>query len=213
MENGPKYTLIGSGVVVVISVILFVFGSTVDIDVESEAVFKGTEGTVSLSEGSSYTVFVNEQFDCYDTDVVITDGTTNYFDQDCDEYMDEKGWKHAGVLPVGTSGNLEVTSNHEIIIVDEMVITGYELDQRARMLTLLNAPGNTNDLAREQLVDDRGQLRGEGVLKHGRSLVAPQTRQHCAHHGRVLRRRRDGDRGDRGGQRLSHRPATSAAGR
>ena len=121
MENGPKYTLIGSGVVVVISVILFVFGSTVDIDVESEAVFKGTEGTVSLSEGSSYTVFVNDQFDCYDTDVVITDGTSNYFDQDCDEYMDEKGWKHAGVLPVGTSGNLEVTSNHEIIIVDEMV--------------------------------------------------------------------------------------------
>ncbi|SDE89531.1 periplasmic chaperone for outer membrane proteins SurA [Salipiger thiooxidans] len=44
------------------------------------------------------------------------------------------------------------------IIVDEMVITGYELDQRARMLTLLNAPGNTNDLAREQLVDDRLRL-------------------------------------------------------
>ena len=84
MENGPKYTLIGSGVVVVISVILFVFGSTVDIDVESEAVFKGTEGTVSLSESSSYTVFVNDQFDCYDTDVVITDGTSNYFDQDSD---------------------------------------------------------------------------------------------------------------------------------
>lgn len=41
------------------------------------------------------------------------------------------------------------------IIVDEMVITGYEIDQRARMLTLLNAPGDLASLAREQLVDDR----------------------------------------------------------
>ena len=60
MENGPKYTLIGSGVIVAISVILFVFGSTVDVDVESEAVFKGTEGTVQLSDETTYSVFVND---------------------------------------------------------------------------------------------------------------------------------------------------------
>ncbi|MCR8550229.1 peptidylprolyl isomerase [Salipiger sp. P9] len=41
------------------------------------------------------------------------------------------------------------------IVVDEMVITGYEIEQRARMLTLLNAPGNSTELAREQLIDDR----------------------------------------------------------
>ena len=75
MENGPKYTLIGSGVVVVISVILFVFGSTVDVDVESEAVFKGTEGTVELSDQTTYTVFVNADSDCYDAEIVVTDGT------------------------------------------------------------------------------------------------------------------------------------------
>ena len=121
MKNGPKYTLIVSVVIIVLAAILLVFGSTVAVDVESEAVFKGTEGTVSLSGDTSYTVFVNDQFDCYDTDVVITDGTSDYFNQDCDEFMDEEGWKHAGILPIGTSGDLEVISNHEIIIVDEIV--------------------------------------------------------------------------------------------
>ncbi len=41
------------------------------------------------------------------------------------------------------------------VIVNDMVITGFELEQRAQMLTLLNAPGNVRELAREQLIDDR----------------------------------------------------------
>lgn len=41
------------------------------------------------------------------------------------------------------------------ITVDEAVITNYEIDQRARMLTLLNSPGDARTLARAQLVDDR----------------------------------------------------------
>ncbi|MBN9886331.1 peptidylprolyl isomerase [Salipiger abyssi] len=44
------------------------------------------------------------------------------------------------------------------ITVDEMVITQYEIDQRTQMLTLLNAPGNPAELAREQLIDDRLRL-------------------------------------------------------
>lgn len=44
------------------------------------------------------------------------------------------------------------------ITVDEMVITQYEIDQRAQMLTLLNAPGNPAKVAREQLIDDRLRL-------------------------------------------------------
>jgi len=44
------------------------------------------------------------------------------------------------------------------IKVNESVVTAFELDQRARMLTVLNAPGNPNTLAREQLIDDRLRL-------------------------------------------------------
>jgi hypothetical protein len=121
MENGPKYTLIGSVVIFVIAVILMVFGSTVDVDVESEAVFKGTEGTVQLSGQTTYSVFVNENSDCYDTDIVITDGTFDYFEKDCAETMDEKGWKHAGVVSLDAIGTFDVTSSSEIIIVDDMV--------------------------------------------------------------------------------------------
>lgn len=45
-----------------------------------------------------------------------------------------------------------------VIKVNDTVITAYELEQRARMLTVLNAPGNPADLAREQLIDDRLRL-------------------------------------------------------
>ncbi|KUF11957.1 peptidylprolyl isomerase [Pseudoponticoccus marisrubri] len=41
------------------------------------------------------------------------------------------------------------------IIVNEKVITGYELEQRELMLRVLNAPGNVAEVAREQLIDDR----------------------------------------------------------
>lgn len=42
-----------------------------------------------------------------------------------------------------------------VIKVNDAVITGYELEQRARFLTLLRAPGDPNELAREQLIEDR----------------------------------------------------------
>ena len=45
-----------------------------------------------------------------------------------------------------------------VIKVNEQAITGFELEQRARMLRLLNAPGDANKLAREQLIDDRLRL-------------------------------------------------------
>ncbi|WP_299785593.1 peptidylprolyl isomerase [uncultured Marivita sp.] len=42
-----------------------------------------------------------------------------------------------------------------VIKINDSVVTAYELDQRARMLTVLRAPGNAQELAREQLIDDR----------------------------------------------------------
>lgn len=43
--------------------------------------------------------------------------------------------------------------------VDGMVVTGYELDQRTRFLTLLRAPGDVRALALDQLVNERLQTR------------------------------------------------------
>jgi peptidyl-prolyl cis-trans isomerase SurA len=42
-----------------------------------------------------------------------------------------------------------------VITVNDEVITRYELDQRARMLAVLNAPGDPETVAREQLIEDR----------------------------------------------------------
>ncbi|GAA4224715.1 peptidyl-prolyl cis-trans isomerase SurA [Sagittula marina] len=44
------------------------------------------------------------------------------------------------------------------IIVNDEVITGYELQQRKAMLRAMRSPGNLDDLAREQLIDDRLRL-------------------------------------------------------
>ncbi|WP_438956191.1 peptidylprolyl isomerase [Cognatiyoonia sp.] len=56
-----------------------------------------------------------------------------------------------------------------VITVNDKAITGYELDQRIRLLTLFRTPGNLLEVAREQLIDDRlKQQTLEGV---GASLV------------------------------------------
>jgi peptidyl-prolyl cis-trans isomerase SurA len=45
-----------------------------------------------------------------------------------------------------------------VIKINDSVVTAYELDQRARMLTVLRAPGNAQELAQEQLINDRLRL-------------------------------------------------------
>lgn len=54
-----------------------------------------------------------------------------------------------------------------VIHVNDSAITRYELQQRARMLTLFRAPGDPNRLAREQLIEDRIKLdaaRANGIV-------------------------------------------------
>lgn len=45
-----------------------------------------------------------------------------------------------------------------VITVNDLSITRYEIDQRAKMLTLFRAPGDPLKLAREQLIEDRLKL-------------------------------------------------------
>ncbi len=56
------------------------------------------------------------------------------------------------------------------ITVNDRVITGYELDQRAKLLTLFRTPGDTRSLAREQLIEDR--LKQELLAATGQQLSA-----------------------------------------
>jgi peptidyl-prolyl cis-trans isomerase SurA len=45
------------------------------------------------------------------------------------------------------------------VIVNDDVITGYELDQREKLLRALRTPGNLTDLAQEQLIEERLKVR------------------------------------------------------
>ncbi|MFV2053003.1 peptidylprolyl isomerase [Aliiroseovarius sp. YM-037] len=50
------------------------------------------------------------------------------------------------------------------IIVNDAVVTNYELDQRLKFLRLLNQPGNIEDEARQGLIDDRLRLQAADAL-------------------------------------------------
>ncbi|MHA6323561.1 peptidylprolyl isomerase [Roseivivax sp. CAU 1753] len=52
-----------------------------------------------------------------------------------------------------------------VIRVNDGVITGYEIQQRARMLTVLNAPGDPEEEARKALINDR--LRVQAARRAG----------------------------------------------
>ncbi|SEN26678.1 periplasmic chaperone for outer membrane proteins SurA [Loktanella fryxellensis] len=56
-----------------------------------------------------------------------------------------------------------------VITVNDSAITGYELDQRARLLTLFNTPGDVQTIAREQLIEER--LKQEELDRRGVSLA------------------------------------------
>lgn len=58
------------------------------------------------------------------------------------------------------------------IRVNDAVVTVFELDQRTRMLNALNAPGNPETLAREQMIDDR--LRIQAAEAAG---ISPSTEE------------------------------------
>ncbi len=59
-----------------------------------------------------------------------------------------------------------------VIKVNDRAITQYELDQRILFLTLLRSPGNLEELAEEQLIDDR--LRLDAVAAAGIQLTEEQ---------------------------------------
>lgn len=60
----------------------------------------------------------------------------------------------ASALPLAAQDGLFAPA----LTVNNQVITNYELQQRARLLTLLNARGDVEALARDQLIDNKLQL-------------------------------------------------------
>ncbi len=62
-----------------------------------------------------------------------------------------------------------------VITVNDQSITRYEIEQRARMLSLFRAPGDPAKLAREQLIEDRLKLdaaKADGIVVEDTDLQA-----------------------------------------
>ena len=126
---GAKRTaviILGFSLVAIIgSIAAFAFGTYqsgfVGLDVENEAFFVGTEGTVDVETYGTYSVYVNSDYSCDDTTVSIYEGDWEYFYKDCDPIMNERGWYYAGFFSSDFDGIMSVDSNHEIAIVDDMV--------------------------------------------------------------------------------------------
>ena len=56
-----------------------------------------------------------------------------------------------GLAPLATTAQ----NFSPVITVDDRAVTGFELDQRRKLLELFRTPGNLDELAREQLIEDR----------------------------------------------------------
>ncbi|MGR3711793.1 MAG: peptidylprolyl isomerase [Shimia sp.] len=50
------------------------------------------------------------------------------------------------------------------ITVNDQVITNYEIEQRARLLTIMNTPGDAITVSREQLIDDRLKIQAANIV-------------------------------------------------
>ncbi len=62
-----------------------------------------------------------------------------------------------------------------VVFVNDSAITRYEIQQRARMLTLFRAPGDPTQLAREQLIEERLKFeaaKGMGIVIDGEAVRA-----------------------------------------
>lgn len=64
----------------------------------------------------------------------------------------------AAVIGVGVAGSaLAQSAFSPAIMVNDKVVTYYEIEQRALLMSIMNAPGDTRELAREALVNERLQ--------------------------------------------------------
>ncbi|SFK59491.1 peptidylprolyl isomerase [Shimia haliotis] len=50
------------------------------------------------------------------------------------------------------------------VTVNDQVVTNYEIDQRARLLTVMNTPGDTFEEAKKQLIDDRLKVQAARIV-------------------------------------------------
>ena len=130
MSERPKKTSIAI-VILVISLILIVMAiassgySLVQIgegiEVEEEAVFIGTDGTISVEIYESYSVFVVDDYSCSDSSISIYEGEWEYFFEDCDPIMNEIGWDYVGYFSPDFNGDINIQSNVQIAIVDDSI--------------------------------------------------------------------------------------------
>ncbi|MDV7141687.1 peptidylprolyl isomerase [Tropicimonas sp. TH_r6] len=89
-------------------------------------------------------------------------------------------WALAGILLVAGGQGIAQSGNPfaPIAFVNDRAITAYELEQRKTVLRLFRAPGNLDDVALEQLIDDR--LRQDATVATGISLAPEEIREGMA---------------------------------
>ena len=123
MSKTPIIVLISSVAMLLLSILFIGIGlfDVSEIDVEDEALFRGTSGTLQVTKDATYTVFVNDEYTCAETTVSISNEEYEYFNEECDPLFDEDGWRAIGVLWSDEDGALDVSSNHEILVIDDWV--------------------------------------------------------------------------------------------
>ena len=130
--NKPAVIVLGLSILMILGSIIIFSQSEEMIDgfVEDNQIFQGTTGQVSVEKNSYYTVFVNSAYSCSNTTVSIStnSGIYEYFQPDCDPYLDERGWLHIGIFGSDLTGVMDVDANNEIAIINDLAYDVYLSD-------------------------------------------------------------------------------------
>ena len=121
MKKGAILTIAVSTFLIILSFIIFIAGSLIlDRDLSDESIFRGDSGEVFVRYHDTYSVYVSDTYSCSETTVSIHDDEWEYFFEDCDFSYVEGDWRYIGYLNPDVSKSLQVESNNEIIIVNDL---------------------------------------------------------------------------------------------
>jgi|GEM_PF-2260932 len=130
-----KPLLISAGIFFIIGIIAFASAliGMGEFDFDENTIYDSAadEGMQEFDNPTStefgFSVYVEGGEDCSTVEINLIKGGKNYFEKDCDEFLDEAGWTYVGMTSAMARGTFEVNSSHPFIIVDDSEFLSYGL--------------------------------------------------------------------------------------
>jgi hypothetical protein len=82
-------------------------------DTETDGVIFNYDGEVTIIE-----IYAKGDVDCYSFDILVTDGSYDYFSKDCVSGSEVEGYTYLGDLDVSLAGEYEIAADGDVVVID-----------------------------------------------------------------------------------------------